>query len=59
MTNKTKPSYVLNKKALQHYRHLIEDQDGYTACSECGCTALCLLDAMYCPDCGSIIERPR
>lgn len=39
--------------------HLVEDEDGRTACSECGGTALCLLDAMYCPDCGSIIERPR
>lgn len=39
--------------------HLVEDKDGRTACSECGCTALCLLDATYCPDCGSIIERPR
>lgn len=39
--------------------HLVEDEDGRTACSECGCTALYLLDAMYCPDCGSIIERPR
>lgn len=39
--------------------HLVEDEDGRTACSECGCTALCLLDATYCPDCGSIIERLR
>lgn len=39
--------------------HLVEDEDGRTACSECGCTALCLLDATYCPGCGSIIERPR
>ena len=31
--------------------HLIEDEDGYTACSECGCTALCLRDATYCPAC--------
>lgn len=37
--------------------HLIEDEDGRTACSECGCTALYLPDARYCPDCGSIIER--
>lgn len=35
--------------------HLIEDQDGRTACSECGCTALCLSDAVYCPDCGGVI----
>lgn len=39
--------------------HLVLDEDGRTACSECGCTALYLLDATYCPDCGSIIERPR
>lgn len=39
--------------------HLVEDEDGRTACSECGCTALYLLDATYCPDCGSIIERRR
>ena len=39
--------------------HLIEDEDGRTACSECGCAALYLPDATYCPDCGSIIERPR
>lgn len=35
--------------------HLIEDQDGHTACSECGCTALYLSDATYCPDCGGVI----
>ena len=35
--------------------HLIEDQDGRTACSECGCTALYLSDATYCPDCGGMI----
>lgn len=39
--------------------HLVEDGDGRTACSECGCTALYLPDATYCPDCGSIIERRR
>lgn len=39
--------------------HLVEDEDGRTACLECGCTALYLLDATYCPDCGSIIERRR
>ena len=33
--------------------HLVEDEHGYTACSECGCTALCMLDASYCPDCGA------
>lgn len=35
--------------------HLIEDQDGRTACSECGCAALYLSDATYCPDCGGVI----
>lgn len=35
--------------------HLIEDQDGRTACSECGCTAIYLRDATYCPDCGGVI----
>lgn len=35
--------------------HLIEDEDGRTACSECGCTALCLSGAAYCPDCGGVI----
>lgn len=33
--------------------HLVENEDGYTACSECGCTALCMLDAVFCPDCGA------
>lgn len=35
--------------------HLIEDKDGRTACSECGCAALYLSDATYCPDCGGVI----
>ena len=35
--------------------HLIDDEDGYTACSECGCTALCMRDATYCPACGGVI----
>lgn len=35
--------------------HLIEDEDGRTACSECGCTALYMSDATYCPDCGGVI----
>lgn len=35
--------------------HLIEDEDGRTACSECGCAALYLSDATYCPDCGGVI----
>lgn len=33
--------------------HLVEDEEGRTACSECGCTALYMLDASYCPDCGA------
>lgn len=28
---------------------LVEDEEGRTACSECGCTALYMLDASYCP----------
>ena len=35
--------------------HLVEDEDGYTACSECGCTALYMRDAVFCPDCGARI----
>lgn len=37
--------------------HLVEDEHGYTACSECGCTALCMLDASYCPECGARVIR--
>lgn len=37
--------------------HLVEDENGYTACSECGCTALYMLDASYCPDCGASVVR--
>ena len=37
--------------------HLVEDENGYTACSECGCTALCMLDASYCPECGARVVR--
>ena len=38
--------------------HLVEDEDGYTACSECGCTALCMRDAVFCPSCGArVIHR--
>ena len=36
--------------------HLVEDEDGYTACSECGCTALCMRDAVFCPDCGARVD---
>lgn len=31
---------------------LIEDKDGRTSCSECGCAALYMSDAAFCPDCG-------
>lgn len=37
--------------------HLVEDDDGYTACSECGCTALYMLDASYCPECGARVVK--
>lgn len=37
--------------------HLVEDEDGRTACSECGCSALYMLDATYCPDCGCVIAH--
>lgn len=37
--------------------HLVEDENGYTACSECGCTALCMLDASYYPECGAMVVR--
>lgn len=33
--------------------HLVEDDEGRTACSECGCTALCMGEARFCPDCGA------
>ena len=39
--------------------HLVEDERGYTACSECGCTALCMLDASYCPECGARVVKGR
>ena len=32
---------------------LVEDEHGYTYCSECGFTAPCMLDASYCPECGA------
>ena len=37
--------------------HLVEDEEGRTACSECGCAALYMLDALYCPDCGAEVVR--
>lgn len=35
---------------------LVEDEEGRTACSECGCTALYMSDATYCPDCGCKVQ---
>lgn len=32
---------------------LIEDEDGRTCCANCGCAALYMSDAAYCPDCGA------
>lgn len=32
---------------------LTEDEDGRTCCANCGCTALYMSDAVYCPDCGA------
>lgn len=32
---------------------LAEDEDGRTCCANCGCTALYMSDAVYCPDCGA------
>ena len=37
--------------------HLVEDEEGRTACSECGCAAIYMLDALYCPDCGRKVVR--
>lgn len=37
--------------------HLIEDDEGRTACSECGASYLCMSDATWCPDCGARVER--
>lgn len=36
---------------------LVEDEEGCTACSECGCTALCMSSASFCPDCGAEVVR--
>ena len=36
--------------------HLVEDEEGRTACSECGCNVLYMLDATYCPDCGCKVQ---
>ena len=35
---------------------LVEDEEGRMACSECGCTALYMSDATYCPDCGCKVQ---
>lgn len=32
---------------------LTEDKDGQTCCANCGCVALYISDATYCPDCGA------
>ena len=32
---------------------LTEDEDGRTCCASCGCAALYMPDAAYCPDCGA------
>lgn len=32
---------------------LTEDEDGRTCCENCGCAALYMSDAAYCPDCGA------
>lgn len=32
---------------------LTEDEDGRTCCANCGCSALYMSDATYCPDCGA------
>ena len=39
--------------------YLTRDKDGYMACTNCGCTALCMSDATYCPDCGARVVRPN
>ncbi len=36
---------------------LTEDEDGRTCCANCGCTALYMSDAVYCPDCGAEVTR--
>ena len=32
---------------------LTEDEDGHTCCANCGCAALYMSDATFCPDCGA------
>lgn len=36
---------------------LTEDEDGRTCCANCGCTALYMSDATYCPDCGAEVVK--
>lgn len=36
---------------------LTEDENGRTCCANCGCVALYMSEATYCPDCGAeVIE---
>lgn len=37
--------------------HLVEDDEGRTSCSECGCSAPCMGEARYCPDCGARVVK--
>lgn len=37
--------------------HLVENDEGHTACSECGCDYLCMSSATYCPDCGAKVAK--
>lgn len=37
--------------------HLVEDDEGRTACSECKASYLCMSSATWCPDCGARVER--
>lgn len=32
---------------------IVDNEDGYPSCSECGAHYLCMLDASYCPGCGA------
>lgn len=36
---------------------LTEDEDGSTCCANCGCAALYMSDATYCPDCGAEVVK--
>ena len=36
---------------------LTEDEDGRTCCANCGCAALYMSDATYCPDCGARVVK--